>query len=100
MPSTREAIHYFFDNKVLFAPAKAANAGGVACSGLEMTQNSMRLNWSFNEVDHKLKEIMINIYRNITECSKEFGEEGNLVLGANIYGFLKVADAMVAQGII
>lgn len=100
MPSTREAIHYFLDNKVLFAPAKAANAGGVACSGLEMTQNSMRLNWSFNEVDHKLKEIMINIYRNITECSKEFGEEGNLVLGANIYGFLKVADAMVAQGII
>ena len=98
MPSTIDAINYFLDNKILFAPAKAANAGGVATSGLEMSQNSERLSWTFDEVDDKLHKIMINIYKNASETAKEFGHEGNLVVGANIAGFLKVADAMLAQG--
>jgi len=100
MPSTPEAIDIFMTNKILFAPAKAANAGGVATSALEMTQNSMRLPWSFEEVDSKLKNIMVNIYRNISNTAKEFDCEGNLVVGANIAGFIKVADAMLAQGIV
>ncbi len=98
MPSTIDAINYFLDNKVLFAPAKAANAGGVATSGLEMSQNSERLSWTFNEVDDKLHNIMVNIYKNASTTAKEYGFEGNLVVGANIAGFLKVADAMLAQG--
>lgn len=98
MPSTIEAINYFLDNKVLFAPAKAANAGGVATSGLEMSQNSERLSWTFEEVDAKLHSIMINIYQNAADTAKAYGHEGNLVVGANIAGFLKVADAMLAQG--
>ena len=98
MPSTIDAINYFLDNKVLFAPAKAANAGGVATSGLEMSQNSERLSWSFEEVDAKLHSIMVNIYKNASTTAKEYGFEGNLVVGANIAGFLKVADAMIAQG--
>jgi glutamate dehydrogenase (NADP+) len=99
MPSTPEAIDVFLKNKVIFGPAKAANAGGVATSGLEMTQNSMRLSWSFEEVDSKLKGIMQNIYRNASEAAAEYGEPDNLVMGANIAGFMKIAAAMYAQGI-
>lgn len=100
MPSSLEAIDLFIENKVLFGPAKAANAGGVAVSALEMAQNSIRYSWSFEEVDEKLKDIMINIHANSVAAAKEYGFEGNLVVGANIAGFLKVADAMMAQGII
>ena len=100
MPSTLEAINIFLSNGVLFGPAKAANAGGVAVSALEMAQNSARVSWSFEEVDAKLHEIMINIYRNSMNASEEYGHPGNLVVGANIAGFLKVADAMIAQGIV
>lgn len=99
MPSTPEAIEVFLKNKVIFIPAKAANAGGVATSALEMCQNSMRYSWTFEEVDAKLKDIMINIYKNASAAAKEYGFEDNLVAGANIAGFLKVADAMYAQGI-
>ena len=100
MPSTIEATNYFIENKVLFAPGKAANAGGVACSGLEMSQNAMRLSWSFEEVDNHLKDIMKNIYLNADKAAKEYGYEDNFVVGANIAGFMKVADAMLAQGIV
>ncbi|NLM33852.1 MAG: NADP-specific glutamate dehydrogenase [Clostridiales bacterium] len=100
MPSTAEAVEVFKNNNVLFAPAKAANAGGVATSALEMSQNSMRLSWSFEEVDAKLQNIMKNIYANITSAAKEYGCEEDLVAGANIAGFIKVADAMLAQGVI
>lgn len=100
MPSTAEAVEVFQSNNVLFAPAKAANAGGVATSALEMSQNSMRLSWSFEEVDEKLQNIMKNIYASITAAAKEYGCEGDLVAGANIAGFIKVADSMLAQGII
>ena len=100
MPSTLEAIEVFQSNKVLFGPAKAANAGGVACSALEMSQNSMRLSWTFEEVDEKLQGIMKNIYKNASEAAKEYGHEGNILMGANIAGFMKVATAMMAQGIV
>ena len=100
MPSTIEATQYFQSNGVLFGPAKAANAGGVATSALEMSQNSMRYSWTFEEVDHKLHTIMINIYKNAAKAAKEYGMEGNLVAGANIAGFLKVADAMLAEGVV
>lgn len=100
MPTTIEAVELFLENNVLFAPAKAANAGGVAVSGLEMSQNSMRLAWSFEEVDAKLQEIMKNIYRRTVQAAEEYGVAGNLVAGANIAGFLKVADTMLAQGIV
>ncbi|ADL68788.1 Glutamate dehydrogenase (NADP(+)) [Thermoanaerobacterium thermosaccharolyticum DSM 571] len=100
MPSTPDAIEAFLNNGILFAPAKAANAGGVAISALEMSQNSMRYSWTFDEVDEKLKNIMVNIYKNINDAAKEYGCEGNLVAGANIAGFIKVADAMLAQGIV
>ncbi|MEA5084856.1 MAG: NADP-specific glutamate dehydrogenase [Lachnospiraceae bacterium] len=100
MPSTLEAIDAFLDAKVLFAPAKAANAGGVATSALEMSQNSMRLSWTFDEVDAKLKGIMENIYAEMSEAAKEYGFENNFVAGANIAGFLKVAEAMMAQGVV
>ncbi len=99
MPSTTEAINEFLSAGILFGPAKAANAGGVATSGLEMSQNSMRLSWTFEEVDGKLHNIMINIYNNAASAAKKYGCEGNLVAGANIAGFLKVADAMLAQGV-
>lgn len=99
MPSTPEAIDKFLEAKILFGPAKAANAGGVATSGLEMSQNSERLSWTFEEVDAKLKGIMINIFHNAYDRSKEYDVEGNLVVGANIAGFLKVADAMKWQGV-
>lgn len=100
MPSTPEAIEVFLKNGVVFGPAKAANAGGVATSGLEMSQNSMRYSWTFEEVDAKLKTIMINIYKTASEAAREYGMENNLVAGANIAGFLKIANAMYAQGII
>ena len=99
MPSTPEAVEKFLAAGVMFGPAKAANAGGVATSGLEMSQNSERLSWTFEEVDAKLKNIMINIFHNAYNASKEYGSEGNLVMGANIAGFLKVADAMKWQGV-
>lgn len=100
MPSTLEAIDVFLNNDVLFAPAKAANAGGVATSALEMSQNSQRLSWTFNEVDKKLKSIMVNIFHQIEDASNEYGQKDNFVAGANIAGFTKVADAMLAQGIV
>ena len=100
MPSTPEAIEAFQAAGVLFAPAKAANAGGVATSGLEMCQNSMRYSWTFEEVDAKLKEIMVNIFHNAYNAAKKYGHEGNLVMGANIAGFEKIANAMIAQGVI
>ena len=99
MPSTPDAIAYIQENGLLFAPAKAANAGGVATSGLEMSQNSMRYSWSFEEVDAKLHDIMINIYKSCEKAAKDYGCEGNLAAGANIAGFLKVAESMKAQGI-
>ena len=99
MPSTPEAIAYFQENGILFAPAKASNAGGVATSGLEMSQNSLRLSWTFEEVDEKLHNIMVNIYKNAYAASVEYGVPGNLVAGANIAGFIKVAEAMKAQGV-
>lgn len=100
MPSTLDAINLFIDNNVLFAPAKAANAGGVAVSALEMAQNSARLSWKFEEVDAKLKEIMQDIYKSAVEAAEEYGYPGNLVVGANIAGFKKIADAMIWQGVI
>jgi len=98
MPSTPEAIACFQSNGVFFGPAKAANAGGVATSALEMSQNSMRYSWTFEEVDAKLHDIMKNIYKNASDAAKEYGYEDNLVYGANIAGFLKVAETMLAHG--
>lgn len=100
MPSSLEAIDVFIENGILFAPAKAANAGGVATSALEMSQNSQRLSWTAEEVDAKLKSIMVNIYKEMSSAAKEYGFENNFVIGANIAGFKKVADAMLAQGIV
>lgn len=100
MPTTIEATEYLQANGVLFAPGKAANAGGVATSALEMSQNSERLSWTFEEVDSKLQNIMVNIFHNLDDAAKKYGMEGNYVAGANIAGFLKVADAMTAQGIV
>ena len=100
MPLTPEAIALVQGNGLLYSPGKASNAGGVATSGLEMSQNSERLSWSFEEVDAKLKDIMVNIFHNLDNAAKEYGMEGNYVAGANIAGFLKVADAMKAQGIV
>ena len=100
MPTTIEATEYLQSKGVLFAPGKASNAGGVATSALEMSQNSERLSWTFEEVDSKLKNIMVNIFHNMDQAAKEYGMEGNYVAGANIAGFLKVADAMTAQGIV
>ena len=100
MPSTLEAIEVFQKAGVVFLPAKAANAGGVATSALEMAQSSGRMFWTFEEVDAKLKQIMINIYHNMDDAAKEYGVEGDYVAGANIAGFKKVADAMMAQGIV
>ena len=100
MPTTLDATQYLQENKVLFAPGKAANAGGVATSALEMSQNSERLSWTFEEVDAKLKGIMENIFHNLDDAAKRYGFEGNYVVGANIAGFEKVADAMLAQGVV
>jgi glutamate dehydrogenase (NADP+) len=99
MPTTLEATEYLQANKVMFAPGKAANAGGVATSALEMTQNSERLSWTFEEVDAKLKQIMVNIFHNLDDAAKRYNAAGNYVVGANIAGFEKVANAMLAQGI-
>ena len=100
MPSTPDAIATFQNAGLLFGPAKAANAGGVATSGLEMSQNSMRYSWTFEEVDAKLKQIMIGIFHNAYNASKKYGKEGDLVAGANIAGFDKIASAMIAQGVV
>ena len=100
MPTSLDATKYLQDQGILFCPGKAANAGGVATSALEMTQNSQRLSWTFEEVDAKLKDIMVNIFHNLDAAAKEYGMEGNYVAGANIAGFLKFADAMNAQGIV
>ncbi len=100
MPTTPEATEMFLEKGILFGPAKAANAGGVATSALEMCQNSARYSWTFEEVDAKLHEIMTNIYKNVSEACEKYGMKGNFVAGANIAGFLKVADAMMAQGIV
>ncbi len=100
MPTTMEATEYLQQNKVLFCPGKASNAGGVATSALEMSQNSERLSWTFKEVDSKLKEIMVNIFHNLDDAAKKYNMKGNYVAGANIAGFLKVAEAMTAQGIV
>uniref|UniRef100_UPI0040571ACF NADP-specific glutamate dehydrogenase n=1 Tax=Acetatifactor sp. TaxID=1872090 RepID=UPI0040571ACF len=100
MPTTMEATKYFQENDVLFCPGKAANAGGVATSALEMSQNSERLSWTFEEVDSKLQTIMVNIFHNLDAAAKKYGMDGDYVAGANIAGFLKVAEAMTAQGIV
>jgi len=100
MPTTPEAIDYLIDNNILFGPAKAANAGGVAVSGLEMTQNVSAYPWTFNEVDEKLKLIMKNIFKKIDETAKRFNKPENLVFSANITGFLKIYEAMAAQGVV
>ena len=99
MPTTDEAVAYFRENNVIIAPSKAVNAGGVAVSGLEMSQNSLRLSWTSEEVDEKLHQIMKNIYKNSADAAKKYGMDGDLVAGANIAGFEKVAEAMIAQGI-
>jgi glutamate dehydrogenase (NADP+) len=100
MPTTRDATEYLQKNGVLFIPGKAGNAGGVATSALEMSQNSERVYWSFEKVDRKLKDIMVNIYHNIDDAARKYGLEGDYVAGANIAGFEKVADAMIAQGVV
>ena len=100
MPSTPEAIEQFIDKKILYGPGKAANAGGVATSGLEMSQNAMRVTWAREEVDQRLQDIMVAIHKQSYEAAKEYGQPGNLVIGANIAGFIKVADAMLDQGLV
>ena len=100
MPCTPEAVECFHANGILFAPGKASNAGGVATSGLEMSQNSLRMNWTREEVDQKLEGIMVNIHKNAFETAEKYGMAGNYVAGANIAGFLKVAEAMQAQGMV
>ena len=100
MPCTPEAVEVFQKAGVLFAPGKASNAGGVATSGLEMSQNSLRLSWTREEVDQRLEEIMVNIHKNAFETAKQYGRDGDYVFGANVAGFLKVAEAMIAQGVV
>ena len=99
MPTTLDATKYLQENGILFVPGKASNAGGVAVSALEMSQNSERLSWSFEEVDNKLQNIMVNIYHNIDTAAKRYGKEDDFVSGANIAGFEKVVEAMLAQGV-
>jgi glutamate dehydrogenase (NADP+) len=100
MPCTPEAVDVFLENKFLYGPGKAANAGGVATSGLEMSQNAMRLAWTREEVDERLHDIMVSIHDVCFATAEEYGEPGNYVLGANIAGFIKVADAMLDQGLV
>jgi glutamate dehydrogenase (NADP+) len=100
MPTTPEGVNVFLENKILYGPGKAANAGGVSVSGLEMSQNSMRLSWSSEEVDQRLHQIMKNIHKSCVDASQRFGTPGNYVNGANIAGFLKVADAMMDLGVV
>lgn len=100
MPTNPEGVDIFLENKVLYGPGKAANAGGVSVSGLEMSQNSMRLNWPREEVDKRLKDIMKNIHKMCQETADQYGAPGNYVVGANIAGFVKVVDAMIDQGVV
>jgi len=100
MPTDPEGVDVFLENKILFGPGKAANAGGVACSGLEMAQNAQFINWTRKEVDQRLRDIMTEIHRNANETAKEYGQPGNYVVGANIAGFVKVANAMIDQGVV
>ena len=100
MPSTPAAADLFVEKKILYGPGKAANAGGVATSGLEMSQNSMRLSWTREEVDRRLNDIMVAIHKAASEAAVEYGQPGNYVMGANIAGFVKVADAMLDQGLV
>jgi len=100
MPTTAEAVTYLKENSVIIAPSKAVNAGGVAVSGLEMSQNSMRYSWTAEEVDAKLYQIMANIFKASSEAAEKYGMKGDLIAGANIAGFLKVAEAMKAQGVV
>jgi glutamate dehydrogenase (NADP+) len=100
MPSTPEAIEHFIEKEIMYGPAKAANAGGVAVSGLEMSQNSMRLSWTRQEMDQRLHDIMVAIHRQCYEAAEEYGQPGNLMMGANIAGFVKVADSMLDQGLV
>ena len=100
MPSTQAATDFYLENGIIFMPGKAANAGGVATSALEMSQNSQRLSWTFEEVDAKLHDIMANIFKKVSEAAKKYDMEGNYVAGANIAGFEKVVEAMTAQGIV
>jgi glutamate dehydrogenase (NADP+) len=100
MPSSPEAVKIFLDKKLLFAPAKAANAGGVAVSGLEMAQNRMLLNWSAEEVDQRLRSIMKNIHQTCLDVAAEYGEPGNYLVGANIAGFVRVVNAILDQGLV
>ena len=100
MPCTPEAVEIFQKNGILFAPGKASNAGGVATSGLEMSQNSLRLSWTREEVDEKLDAIMVGIHKAAYETAKEYGRDGDYVFGANVAGFLKIAEAMLAQGVV
>jgi glutamate dehydrogenase (NADP+) len=100
MPTTNDGVKVFLDARILYAPGKAANAGGVATSGLEMSQNSMRLHWGRDEVDGRLREIMRNIHRSCVDAADAYGTPGNYVNGANIAGFLKVAGAMMDQGVV
>jgi len=100
MPTTIPATEYLIEKGVVFIPGKAANAGGVATSGLEMSQNAQRLNWTFDEVDEMLQTIMASIHKRVYTASENYGYPGNYVIGANIAGFMKVAEAMMAQGIV
>jgi glutamate dehydrogenase (NADP+) len=100
MPCTPEAVEVFQESGVLFAPGKASNAGGVATSGLEMSQNSLRMSWTREEVDEKLENIMISIHKNAYKTAKKYGREGDYVFGANVAGFLKIAEAMQAHGVV
>ena len=100
MPTTPEGVKVFLEAGIVYGPGKAANAGGVATSALEMSQNSMRLNWSFEETDAKLKRIMQSIHTQCKDAAEEYGCPGNFVAGANIAGFIKVADSMMAQGLV
>ena len=99
MPTTPDGVNVFLENRILYGPGKAANAGGVATSALEMSQNSMRLSWSRKEVDSKLRDIMVSIHSECYQTAQNYGTPDNLVNGANIAGFLKVADAMMEQGL-
>lgn len=100
MPTTPNGIDIFLGNKILYGPGKAANAGGMSVSGLEMTQNSQRLNWTREEVDQRLQIIMKNIHKSCIDTAEQYGAPGNYVVGANIAGFVKVADAMIDQGVV
>jgi len=100
MPSTPEAVDIFINNKTLYGPGKAANAGGVATSGLEMSQNSLRLSWTAEEVDQRLHGIMKSIHKSCLDASEAYGQKGNYVMGANIAGFTKVANSMLAYGVV